>query len=198
MQRLNDDNYPIGFSRYDSYDSILNIALYWILFYAITVQGMLCGTGISKWVCTTNFTIISVPLFVAGLDLFHNDKVDSDYGLSGTKVAKDILMILAIIGAIFALPMVILYVVLIVAVLAIGGSMFKYGDGVLNVATILGFVSGLGLLIYGLGWCVPIAAVIGTYVVLATLLCLFCVIPVGSLIIDKFDIFGEGCLDLFE
>lgn len=198
MQRLNDDDHPIGFSRYDTYDSILSIALYWMIFYVISVQGMLLGTGISKWVCTANFTIISVPLFVAGLDLFHDDKVDSDYVLTGTNVAKDILMMLAIFGMIFAFPMMILYVVLIVAVLTIGGPMFKYGDGVLNVIAILGFVAGLGSLIYGLGWCVPIAAIIGTYVVLATLLCLFCVIPICSLIIDKFDIFGEGCLDLFE
>ena len=198
LQRLNDDNYPIGFSRYDSHDSILYIALYWIIFYAITVQGMLFGTVISKWVCTTNFTIISVPLFVAGLDLFHNDKVNSDYELSGAKLAKDILMMLAIIGVIFALPMMILYVVFIAIVLTIGGPMFKYGDRVLSVTTILGFVAGLGSLIYGLGLCVPIAAVIGVYVVLATLLCLFCVIPVCSLIIDKFDIFGDGCIDLFD
>ena len=198
MRRLNDDDHPIGFSRYDTYDSILSIALYWIIFYVISVQGMLLGTGISKWVCTANFTIISVPLFVAGLDLFYNDKVNSDYELSGTKAAKDILMMFAIIGAIFALPMMILYVVFIAIVLTIGGPMFKYGDRVLSVTTILGFVAGLGALIYGLGWCVPIAAVIGTYVVLATLLCLFCVIPVCSLIIDKFDIFGEGCLDLFD
>ena len=196
-QRLNDDNYPIGFSRYDSYDSILYIALYWLAFYTITVQGMLCGTGIPKWVCTTNFTIISVPLLVAGIDLFHDDKVDSDYELTGTSVAKDILMTLAVIGAIFAFPMMILYAVLIVTVISIGGSMFKYGDGVLNVTVILGFVAGLGSLIYGLEWCVPIAAVIGTYVVLATLLCLFCVIPVCSLIIDKFNIFGDGSIDLF-
>lgn len=198
LQRLNDDNYPIGFSRYDSYDSILYIALYWIIFYAITVQGILFGTVISKWVCTANFTIISVPLFVAGLDLFHNDNVNSDYELSGAKVAKDILMILAIIGAIFALPMMILYVVFIAIVLTIGGPMFKYGDRVLSITTILGFVAGLGSLIYGLGLCIPIAAVIGVYVVLATLLCLFCVIPVCSLIIDKFDIFGDGCIDLFD
>ena len=196
-QRLNDDSYPIGFSRYDSYDSILYIALYWLAFYAITVQGMLCGTGIPKWVCATNFTIISVPLLVAGIDLFHDDKVDSDYELTGTSVAKDILMMLAVIGAIFAFPMMILYAVLIVTVISIGGSMFKYGDGVLNVTVILGFVAGLGSLIYGLEWCVPIAAVIGTYVVLATLLYLFCVIPVCSLIIDKFNIFGDGSIDLF-
>lgn len=198
MHRLNDDDHPIGFSRYDSYDSILFIALYWLAFYAIQVQSMLLGTGIPKWTGVVNFTVISVPLLVAGLDLFHDDKVDSDYELTGTNVAKNILMMLAIIGAIFALPMTILYVVLIMTVLSICGSMFKYGDGVLNVAAILGFVAGLGSLIYGLKWCVPIAAVIGTYVVLATLLCLFCVIPVCSLIIDKFNIFGDDYIDLFE
>ena len=46
MRRLNDDDHPIGFSRYDTYDSILSIALYWIIFYVISVQGMLLGTGI--------------------------------------------------------------------------------------------------------------------------------------------------------
>ena len=197
-KRLGDDDYPIGFSRYDSFGSILSIVIYWAAFYAIQVQTMLTVTGVCKWTAAAVFTLMSVPMLVAGIDLFYDDKVDSDYALTGTGTAKNILMLFAIIGAIVALPMMILYIILVMFELTVLGPIVKYGDGILKATAVFGFVSGIGLMFYGLGCYVPVVAVIGVYVVIATLLCLFCAIPIISRIIDKFDIFGDGSIDLFE
>lgn len=198
MQRLNDDDHPIGFSRHDSFGSILSIVIYWTAFYAIQVQAILTVTGICKWTAAAVFTLMSAPMLVAGIDLFYDDKVDHDYELTGTGTTKSILMLLAIIGAIVALPMMILYVILVMFALTVLGPIVKHGDSILSATAVFGFVSGIGLMFYGLGCCVPIVAVIGVYVVIATLLCLFCSIPVLSRIIDKFDIFGDDYIDFFD